>query len=47
MKMTALREATNSNQGLRSKVLLGATTMFVLVLAVLVAMFLVAVISVG
>jgi hypothetical protein len=44
--MTALREATNSNHRLRPKVLLGMTAMFILVLAVLVTMFLVAVISV-
>jgi len=45
--MTTLREATNSNHTLRSKVLLRETTMFILVLAVLVTMFLVAVVSVG
>jgi hypothetical protein len=45
--MTALREATNSNQSLRPKVLLGMTAMFIVVLSVLVTMFLVAVISIG
>jgi hypothetical protein len=45
--MTTLREATNSNHTLRPKVLLGVTTMFILVLAILVTMFLVAVVSVG
>jgi hypothetical protein len=45
--MTTLRAATNSNHPLRSKLLLGVTTMFILVLAVLVTMFLVAVVSVG
>ena len=45
--MTTLSEATNSNHTLRSKVLLGVTTMFILVLAILVTMFLVAVVSVG
>jgi len=45
--MTTLREATNSNHTLSSKVLTGVTTMFLLVLAVLVTMFLVAMVSVG
>jgi hypothetical protein len=45
--MTTLREATNSNHTLISKVLVGVTIMFILVLAVLVTMFLVAVVSVG
>ena len=46
--MTILREAaTNSNHTLRHNVLLGMTTIFILVVAVLVTMFLVAVISVG
>jgi hypothetical protein len=40
-------EATSSNHSLRPKVLLGMTVMAILALAVLVAMFLVAVISVG
>ena len=44
--MTTL-EATNSNHTLRSKVLAGVTTMFILVLAVLVTLFLVAIVSVG
>jgi len=47
-KMTTLREAaTNSNHTLRHNVLLGMTTIFILVVAILVTMFLVAVISVG
>ena len=45
--MTTLIEATNSNHTLTSKVLSGATAMFILVLAVLVTMFLVAMVSVG
>lgn len=45
--MTTLREATSSNHTLRPTVLLGMTVMFILVLAVLVTLFLVAVISVG
>jgi len=45
--MTTPSEATNSNHTLRSKVLLGVTTMFILVLALLVTLFLVAVVSVG
>jgi len=45
--MTSLSEATNSNHTLRSKMLLGVTTMVILVLALLVTMFLVAVVSVG
>jgi hypothetical protein len=45
--MTTLRKATNLNHTLRSKVLTGMTTMFILVLAVLATMFLVAMVSVG
>jgi len=45
--MTAIREAKNSNHTMPSGVLVGLTAMFILVLAVLVTMFLVAVISVG
>jgi hypothetical protein len=45
--MTALKEATSSNHRLKPKVLLGVTVVLILVLAVSVTMFLVAVISVG
>jgi hypothetical protein len=45
--MTALRKATSSNHGLRPKVLAGVTSILILVLAVSVTLFLVAVISVG
>ena len=45
--MTTLREAISMNHRLRPKVLLGMTIMFILVLAILVTMFLVAVMSVG
>jgi hypothetical protein len=45
--MTALREATSSNHRLRPKVLAGVTAMIILVLAVSVTLFLVAMISVG
>jgi hypothetical protein len=45
--MTTLRAAANSNHNLTSKVLVGVTIMFILVLAILVTMFLVAVVSVG
>jgi hypothetical protein len=46
-KMTTLREAKSSNHRLKPKMLLAMTGMFILVLAALVTMFLVAVISVG
>lgn len=45
--MTILSQATSSNHRLRPKILLGMAVMFILVLAVLVTMFLVAVTSVG
>ena len=45
--MTVLNYATSSNHRLQARVLLGMAAMFILVLAVLVTMFLVAVISVG
>jgi hypothetical protein len=45
--MATIREATNPKHSLRSNVLQGMTTMFILVLAALVTMFLIAVISIG
>jgi hypothetical protein len=45
--MTAAKEARNSNHTLRPRVTLGFTLMFILVLAALVTMLLVAMISVG
>jgi hypothetical protein len=45
--MTVLSQATTSNHRLRPRVLLGMAVIFILVLAVVVTMFLVAVISVG
>jgi len=45
--MTTLRAATNSNHNLTSKVLVGVTIIFILVLSVLATIFLVAFVSVG
>lgn len=45
--MTTLREEISSNHTLKPKVLLGMSIVFILALAVLVTIFLVAVISVG
>jgi hypothetical protein len=45
--MTVLSQATSSNHRLQARVVLGMAVIFIVVLAVLATMFLVAVISVG
>jgi hypothetical protein len=45
--MTVVKETKNSNHTLQPKLILGFTLMFLLVLAALVTMFMIAVVSVG